>query len=153
MLLRRIWNLFYNEMRSWDEHDQRGEDCVDCQSDQAESVYNHRRKLPVSYCDILLILLPQSSGHVPITQSIIPLSLHLGLTPDLLQYELDLLGEVDGGGEGSPGTAAVVGVAAGGVWVSAVRGDLLLGRRVETNLWTCQGSGHKQFIQRIKKGK
>ena len=53
--------------------------------------------------------------------------------PDLPDDKFDLLSEVEGGREGPPGTAAVVGEAAGGVTVAAVARHLLLtaGPRVE----------------------
>ena len=59
----------------------------------------------------------------------------LSCVPDLPQDELHLLRQADGDGEGPPGTAAVVGVA-------AVAGHLLLTAGVETNLPAWQRSAH-----------
>ena len=59
----------------------------------------------------------------------------LSCVPDLPQDELHLLRQADGDGEGPPGTAAVVGVA-------AVAGHLLLTAGVETNLPARQCSAH-----------
>ena len=73
-----------------------------------------------------------------------------GEVPDLPDDKFDLLCEVEGCCEGSPGTAAVVRVAAGGVTVAAVAGDLLLtgGARVEreTNLSSCQRPAENRTV-------
>ena len=58
-----------------------------------------------------------------------------GEVPDLPDDKFDLLCEVERCRERSPGTAAVVGVA-------AVAGHLLLTAGVETNLPAWQGSAH-----------
>ena len=70
-----------------------------------------------------------------------------GEVPDLPDDKFDLLCEVEGGSEGSPGTAAVVRVAAGGVAVAAVARHLLLAGRagVETNLASSQGPAEPTF--------
>ena len=73
--------------------------------------------------------------------------------PDLPDDKFDLLCEVEGCSEGSPGTAAVVGVAAGRVTVAAVAGDLLLTggamARVEreTNLSGCQRPAENRTVK------
>ena len=70
--------------------------------------------------------------------------------PDLPDDKFDLLSEVEGCSEGPPGTAAVVRVAACGVAVAAVAGDLLLagGARVEreTNLSSCQRPAENRTV-------
>ena len=85
----------YDEMRSWEEEDQRGEGGVQTEPDQTEPVDDHGGKLPVIDDQLLLVLVSQSSCQ----------------RPQLLQYHLHLgrkEGDEGGAGEVVPVAAAAV---------------------------------------------
>ena len=52
--------LGHNNMGSWQEKNKRGEDGVQSQTQQAEPVNHHRRKLPVRNHFILFVFISQS---------------------------------------------------------------------------------------------